>query len=576
MPLARAGSTLTWPGFPAAIYARVYVPGVTTTLGNDGEIVGDIGFGPVGSNPSDPSQTATWTWEPLTYNSTNCSGCGDNYEYEINPVVPSVAGTYAYAARFSTDGRASYSYCAGYAGTSPSAPYDATQANEMEVAGSGCQIAGVACGADSDCCGAASGSCANSVCSCPGAGASCVPANGCDQGEMGCVEDGGELCLDTGLPADGTPCGAGKECRGGACSAGVTIGWCNVQFPDSIPEQSAGVPLPRAGTVLTWPGFPAAIYARVYAAGVTNVPGNSAAIQGDIGFGPVGSDPTDPAQSSRWTWQALAYNSVNCSNCGSNYEYEINPQVPSAPGQYDYAARFSGDGRQSYAYCAGYAGTVAGSTYDTSQAPVMTVAGSGCQSNSSTCGADTDCCSGSCANGQCVTPTCKSPGTSCSQNGQCCSGACGAYGCVCSEYGQACNSASDCCYPTDCVNGTCGCINSTYNFRNPLCETDEQCCSGSCQNSGECACVGHGVGTSCQTTADCCQGGASPINCVQGVCTLECTQLNGSCTADAQCCSNLCAGGKCGCSVAGQSCENNSCCNGLACTGWDSYYCYQP
>ncbi len=218
MPLPRAGTTLTWPGFPAAIYARVYAPGVTTSPGNQDLVQGDIGFGPVGSDPTSASQASGWTWQPLSYNSTNCSNCGANYEYEINPLVPAVPGTYAYAARFSADGRQTFAYCAGMAGTSTGQAYDPSQAPVMVVAGGSCQSVGTACGADNDCC-AGTGSCQNSLCSCPGAGAACTPTNVCDQGTLQCPADGGVVCVDTGSPVAGDPsCGSGKICVGGTCT----------------------------------------------------------------------------------------------------------------------------------------------------------------------------------------------------------------------------------------------------------------------------------------------------------------------------------------------------------------------
>jgi len=234
---------------------------------------------------------------------------------------------------------------------------------------------------------------------CPGGGAACEPASPCDLGATACAPDGGLVCVDTGNSvADGTSCGPGQECAGGSCGPASVLEWCNVQFPYQIPDQASAIPLPRAGETLTWPGNPAAIYARVHSPGVTTSLGNQALIWGDIGFGPVGSDPS--ANPAAWTWQPLTYNSTNCLNCGANYEYEINPIAPDA-GVYDYAARFSGDGRQTYLYCSGGLGTDAGMGYDPGEAYVMTVAGQGCQPSGAACGVDGDCCGGTCQNSLC-------------------------------------------------------------------------------------------------------------------------------------------------------------------------------
>lgn len=235
---------------------------------------------------------------------------------------------------------------------------------------------------------------------CAGGGGGCLPEDSttgdwnCDDGYWVCNASGELVCYDTGQ----TTCASSQYCSDGNCMQAAVLDWCNVQFPYQIPDQADGIPLPRAGETLTWPGYPAAIYARVNSPGVTTSLGNQALIQGDIGFGPVGSDPSvNPAA---WTWEALTYNSTNCLNCGSNYEYEINPLAPDA-GVYDYAARFSGDGRQTYLYCNGGQGTDAGMGYDPSQAYVMTVAGQGCQPSGAACGADGDCCSDTCANSLC-------------------------------------------------------------------------------------------------------------------------------------------------------------------------------
>jgi hypothetical protein len=375
----------------------------------------------------------------------------------------------------------------------------------------------------------------------------------------------------------------------------VAVGWCNVEFPPSIPDQAEGMPLPRAGTTLTWPGFPAAIYARVYAPGVTTAPGNQALIQGDIGFGPVGSDPSDPAQANSWSWQALTFNSTNCSNCGSNYEYEINPLVPSTPGVYNYAARFSGDGRRSFQYCAGNAGTSAGSPYVTNQAPVINVAGSSCQPDTYACGVDSDCCSGGCGNSQCCPSgqtdcsgecvdlqtnnghcgtcpntcpntaiectgghcVCEPLTTNCLQGSDCCSGNCQSNQCTCSGVRGGCASQADCCFPDSaCTNGSCACITAGNS-----CLQSADCCSENCSAAGYCDC---GIYLApCSQDSDCCQG-----SCSNHVCT-GCSSPGMTCSAPPlanDCCTGSCEFGSCNCGQMGSTCTQNSdCCTGFGC-----------
>ncbi len=405
----------------------------------------------------------------------------------------------------------------------------------------------------------------------PGEG--CTPTNACDQGTVSCTA-GVAGCTDTGqsLP-DGTPCGAGLACKAGQCApttgdAGVTVsvGWCNVQWPPAIPDQAAGIPLPRAGTTVTWPGNAAAIYGRVFASGVTTVAGNQALVVGDLGIGPVGSDPTDPSQASQWTWQPMTYN-PSCLACGQNYEYEINPTAPATAGVYAYATRFSGDARVTYAYCAGSAGTSSGSAYDPSAAPQMTVAGPGCQPVAAACGGDTDCCAGlwSCVDSRC---TCPAAGQDCTPVDAChkFAMACAVdAGPSCEDTGTPVTDGTPCGTGTVCTGGACVPIACTDGApcvpANP-CDTGTESCADNvvtaCNDTGQAVADGMtcGAGLTCKAGAcvsSCTDGAAcTPSNaCHQG--SVDCSGGTSSCTDTGM---NAVDGTSCG---QGEICSAGSC-----------------
>jgi len=378
---------------------------------------------------------------------------------------------------------------------------------------------GTLCGQGSVCSAGQCGFCSS--------GAACVPSsNACHQGTIQCGS-GSPVCNDTGTnAADGTPCGTGLACSGGQCTAtvgdaaiSVSVGWCNVQWPPQIPDEASGIPLPRAGATVTWPGQSAAIYARVFAPGVTTTTGNESLIVANVGFGPVGSDPTNPAQASEWSWQPMAYNAT-CSACGQNYEYESDPTAPASPGMYAYAARFSGNGGVTFAYCAGNAGTSSGQPYASGNAPVMTVAGPGCQDVGAACGFDTDCCAGS---GSCVDSLCTCPGSgqSCVPNNVC---DVGAIGC-----------------PTD---ATPSCVDTGLAVAHGT-----PCGSGQC-SAGSCSCAPNCAGLACGATDGC--GG----RCLTGSCASGLMCTGGACVCDSTSCPSGC------CSVAGECVAGTS---GTAC-----------
>ncbi|GMV38872.1 MAG: hypothetical protein AMXMBFR64_05880 [Myxococcales bacterium] len=115
---------LQWPldaevlaGTPVTVYGRVYDEGVTDKTDGvdaDPKLVGQVGYGPDGSDPA----AGGWTWAAAAANpSWSASEAGEpgNDEYQATFAAPA-AGTYDHAFRFSLDGGTSWTYCDRAAG----------------------------------------------------------------------------------------------------------------------------------------------------------------------------------------------------------------------------------------------------------------------------------------------------------------------------------------------------------------------------------------------------------------------------------------------------------------------------
>ncbi|MCA9704228.1 MAG: hypothetical protein KDK70_00065 [Myxococcales bacterium] len=131
-----------------------------------------------------------------------------------------------------------------------------------------------------------------------------------------------------------------------ACTGGNTypIGFCRLQFPTVIDEIE---------------GTDVDVFGRVFVMGLTDLSGvNDPApeVIGSVGYGPDGSDPAvDPS----WVWTTgtpnPGYGPASPSYEPNNDEYTAVLSVPSPPGNYDFAFRFSGDGGATFTYCDGLA-----------------------------------------------------------------------------------------------------------------------------------------------------------------------------------------------------------------------------
>jgi hypothetical protein len=107
----------------------------------------------------------------------------------------------------------------------------------------------------------------------------------------------------------------------------LTIGWANLQWPPSMTH------------TLSVTDRTDDVYGQVWIDGVTNLPGPTASLRAELGFGPDGSNPSGNAA---WEWVDARFNV----DVGNNDEF-VASLLPDAVGTYDYAYRYSTtDGRE--------------------------------------------------------------------------------------------------------------------------------------------------------------------------------------------------------------------------------------
>ncbi len=272
-----------------AIYGRVFSDGLTGGVGRGEGITGQLGHGPMGSDP----QSADWAWVPASFGAdVDGFQTGDhaNDEYQAMLTV-ATAGVYAFGYRFSGDGGQSWRYC------------------DSDGSDNGFQRPGALVVAPAGMGGAGTG----------GAGAGGAGAGGAGRGGAG---------------AGGAGAGAGGSGSGGTSMPPLPIGFCNVQYP--------------AMTMAAPGALSEAIYGRVYVAGVTDRTGRGARVTGQLGVGPVGSDPQS---SMLWNWIDASYNvDVDGLSPIANDEYVAQISRP-VVGTFRYAYRFSTDAGASWSYC---------------------------------------------------------------------------------------------------------------------------------------------------------------------------------------------------------------------------------
>lgn len=98
-------------------------------------------------------------------------------------------------------------------------------------------------------------------------------------------------------------------------------------------------------------------FGRVYIAGLTDLSGVNDPAPEVIGYVGYGPDGTDPAVDPGWVWTAgvpnAGYGPASPGYEANNDEYQAVLTVPSPPGTYDFAFRFTGDGGSTFTYCDG-------------------------------------------------------------------------------------------------------------------------------------------------------------------------------------------------------------------------------
>ena len=110
------------------------------------------------------------------------------------------------------------------------------------------------------------------------------------------------------------------------------IGWCVLQSP--------------AATSTDVNAATETIFGRVYAEGCSEGQAQCVAVQGELGMGAQGTDPSaDPAS---WAWTGASYNPAHGADDNDEHMAEL---VPGTAGTFAYAYRFSSDGGANWTYC---------------------------------------------------------------------------------------------------------------------------------------------------------------------------------------------------------------------------------
>lgn len=125
MPNAQGKVPAPTVGKPSpVVYGQVWKDKVTSVKGPGQNIVGHVGYGPVGT---DPTSNPAWQWFPMSFNVDS----GNNDEFK-GSFLPASKGAFHYAVRFSDDGGVNFWVC-DTAGNSPPAKYDTKKAGSANV-----------------------------------------------------------------------------------------------------------------------------------------------------------------------------------------------------------------------------------------------------------------------------------------------------------------------------------------------------------------------------------------------------------------------------------------------------------
>ncbi|MFP2923815.1 IPT/TIG domain-containing protein [Pyxidicoccus sp. 3LG] len=364
------------------VVGQVFVNGVTAGAGAGTGVVGQLGWGPAGENPTTSTQ---WNW---TTAGAYKGEIGNNEEFEATLPNPGTVGSYRFAYRFQVNGGALL-YCDADGNSGGPTGFEASKTGTLTVSDTPIQSVGYCkLGPDGNSTPesvtyltTATGNRAvvgqvyvDGVTAGAGAGTGIEgelgwgPAAedpttsaqwnwstaGTYKGEIGNNDE-----FEATLPNPGTPGsyrfayrfrvngGAFLYCDADGNDGGATgfeasrTGTLTVTPPQNVrvdycklgPDgnrTSLDLFYQPTDTVLT------KVVGQVYSAGITQGSGAGAGVVAQLGIGPADSDPTEPGVTG-WTWTAATYKG----DLGNNDEWEADLPNPGIEGTYRVAMRFS-------------------------------------------------------------------------------------------------------------------------------------------------------------------------------------------------------------------------------------------
>jgi len=152
-----------------------------------------------------------------------------------------------------------------------------------------------------------------------------------DDATIACVTPAGNAGRVTVTVDKGSQSGSKDEAYRYTGEAVAHISWCDIQFPSTLPDAIPGVPVGD-------------VYGQVRSIGVTEAAGAPDGIVGEIGWGPLGSDPRNAPG---WTWSD---DTSWYAQYFDNDEFLGTFTIPEA-GVYSYGWRFTDDAGLNYIYC---------------------------------------------------------------------------------------------------------------------------------------------------------------------------------------------------------------------------------